>query len=110
MGLTLDTDHQLVYWIVRDSEGSKLFRAPMAGSKLFEHMSDTIEERLQNSDMQGPLCYFNNRLLWMQDDRNAVISNLEGKNLAIVNGKSLSGLHMVYVMDSTLHALPSIKS
>ncbi|KAI4460354.1 tyrosine-protein kinase receptor [Holotrichia oblita] len=106
MGLTLDIDHQYVYWIVRGSGGSNLFRAPMAGSDITKGKLEEKVTSLQKADMQGPLCYFNNRLLWLQDDENAVISNLEGRNVAVINGKSLSGLNMVHVMDSTLNSLP----
>ncbi|GJQ85805.1 sev [Trypoxylus dichotomus] len=107
MGLTLDIDHQYVYWIVRGSGGSNLFRAPMAGSNAAKGKLEEKVTSLQRADMQGPLCYFNNRLLWLQDDEHAVISNLEGRNVAIINGTSLSGLNMVHVMDSTLNVLPS---
>lgn len=108
MGLTLDMDHQSVYWIVRGSDGSKLFRAPMAGSLLFGKEPPTeIITSLQRPNMKGPLCYFNNRLIWLQDDKNAVISDLQGANIASINGKNLLGLNMVYVMDPSLHRMPS---
>lgn len=107
MGLTLDIDHQNVYWIVRGSGGSNLFKAPMAGSSNLKGNPEEKVISLQRADTQGPLCYFNNRLLWLQDDQNAVISNLEGRNVAIINSKSLLGLNMVHVMDTTLNVLPS---
>lgn len=108
MGLTLDMNHNMVYWIIRGSEGSNLFRAPMIGSipSGTKPVPESISS-LQKPDMQGPLCYFNDRLLWLKDDENAVISDLIGKNIANINGKELSGLTMVYVMDSTLHTWPS---
>jgi proto-oncogene tyrosine-protein kinase ROS len=56
--------------------------------------------------MQGPLCYFSEHLLWLQDDRNAVISDLSGQNTAVINGITPSGLHMVAVMDPALHQYP----
>lgn len=108
IGLTLDMDHNMVYWIIRSSEGSNLFRAPMAG--YFPVGTKVIPEsisNLQKPDMQGPLCYFNDRLLWLKDEENAVISDLRGKNVANINGKELAELSMIYVMDSTLHTWPS---
>jgi len=56
--------------------------------------------------MQGPLCYFSEHLLWLQDDRNAVISDLSGQNTAVINGITPSGLYMVAVMDPALHQYP----
>lgn len=56
--------------------------------------------------MQGPLCYFSEHLLWLQDDRNAVIGDLSGQNTAVINGITLSGLYMVAVMDPALHQYP----
>lgn len=107
MGLTLDMDQHSVYWIVRTSDGSNLFRAPMAGSKHFKlDQKPTKVSTLQKSNMEGPLCYFNYRLLWLQDDKNAVISDLQGRYIASISGKSLSGLNMVYVMDSSLQVWP----
>lgn len=61
---------------------------------------------LQNPNVQGPLCYFSEHLLWLQDDGNAVIGDLSGQNTAVINGITLSGLHMVAVMDPALHRYP----
>lgn len=104
MGLTLDMEEKLVYWIVRGSEGSKLYKAPMRGyhdDPIVEQVSD-----LQKSNIQGPLCYFHKRLLWLQDDRNAAISDLSGKNIATINGMYMRGLNMIHVVDSSLYMVP----
>ncbi|KAK4881780.1 hypothetical protein RN001_005099 [Aquatica leii] len=108
MGLTLDLHRKMIYWIIRGSEGSNLFRAPMAGA--FPVGTKTVPESissLQRPDMQGPLCYFNDRLLWLKDDKNAVISDLMGKNIANIQGKELSGLTMIFVMDYSLYTWPN---
>ncbi|KAJ8934365.1 hypothetical protein NQ314_013406 [Rhamnusium bicolor] len=105
MGLTLDMDQKFVYWIVRGSEGSNLYKAPMQGY-WDKKLSVEIVSSLQKPNMQGPLCYFHKRLLWLQDDKNAAISDLSGKNIATITGKSIWGLNMVYVVDSSLHMLP----
>lgn len=108
VGLTLDMDYKAVYWIVRSSEGSNLYKAPMAGYLPNEaKVSEEMVSSLQKPNMQGPLCYFNNRLLWLQDNKNAAISDLHGKNIAKISGKSMSGLTMVSVVDSSLHVWPS---
>ncbi|KAK5650142.1 hypothetical protein RI129_001171 [Pyrocoelia pectoralis] len=111
MGLTLDMHRNMVYWIIRGSEGSNLFRAPMAGAFLpgTKPVPESVSG-LQKPDMQGPLCYFNDRLLWLKDDKNAVISDLKGKNIANIQGKELSGLTMIFVMDSNIHIWPNISN
>ncbi|OAD52465.1 Proto-oncogene tyrosine-protein kinase ROS [Eufriesea mexicana] len=108
MGLTLDTENRFVYWIVRSYEsGSIVYRAPT--SERIPMSRKIVPEKvsaLQHPNMQGPLCYFSEHLLWLQDDRNAVIGDLSGQNTAIINGITLSGLHMVAVMDPALHQYP----
>lgn len=106
MGLTLDMDQKYLYWIVRGSEGSNLYKAPMQGYWKDIKYSAEVVSALQKPSMQGPLCYFHKRLLWLQDDKNAAISDLTGKNIATVNEKGIWGLNMVYVVDSSLHMLP----
>ncbi|XP_061926816.1 proto-oncogene tyrosine-protein kinase ROS isoform X9 [Apis cerana] len=108
MGLTLDTENRFVYWIVRSYEsGSIVYRAPTSERISMSHK--IVPEKisaLQHPNMQGPLCYFSEHLLWLQDDRNAVIGDLSGQNTAIINGITLSGLHMVAIMDPALHQYP----
>ncbi|XP_076250339.1 receptor protein-tyrosine kinase sevenless isoform X2 [Rhynchophorus ferrugineus] len=106
MGLTLDMDKKMVYWVVRGSDGSHLFEAPMAGYDGTGLIVKREVAVLQKANMQGPFSYFCNRLLWLQDERSAVISDLTGKNRAIVSGKSIWGLNLVYVIDKSLHPLP----
>lgn len=108
MGLTLDVDSKFVYWIVRGSEGSNLFRAPMAGYST--NIQAVKVSSLQKPNMQGPLCYFHKRLLWLQNDRNAAISDLQGKNIAAISGTSMSDLTLVSVVDSSLHLMPETSS
>ncbi|XP_078041242.1 receptor protein-tyrosine kinase sevenless isoform X3 [Augochlora pura] len=109
MGLTLDTENRYVYWIVRSYEsGSIVYRAPTSERIPMSHK--IVPEKvsaLQHPNMQGPLCYFSEHLLWLQDDRNAVIGDLSGQNTAVINGITLSGLHMVAVMDPALHRYPN---
>ncbi|XP_043520805.1 proto-oncogene tyrosine-protein kinase ROS isoform X2 [Frieseomelitta varia] len=108
MGLTLDTENRYVYWIVRSYEsGSIVYRAPT--SERISMSQKIVPEKvsaLQHPNMQGPLCYFSEHLLWLQDNRNAVIGDLSGQNTAIINGITLLGLNMVAVMDPALHQYP----
>ncbi|KAF7989871.1 hypothetical protein HCN44_008545 [Aphidius gifuensis] len=109
MGLTLDTENHYVYWIVRSYEaGSIVYRAPTSERISIKHK--IIPEKvssLQHPNMQGPLCYFSEHLLWLQDDKNAVIGDLTGQNTAVINGISLIGLHMITIMDPQLHQYPN---
>ncbi|KAK6636659.1 hypothetical protein RUM43_010321 [Polyplax serrata] len=107
MGLTLNLDDKHVYWIVRSNEGSNLYKAPMAysnGPDEFELQPIKISS-LKHANMQGPLRYFSDHLLWLQDNRKAVIGDLSGQNVAVISGMSLFGLNMVAVLDHNLPAL-----
>ncbi|KAH1022662.1 hypothetical protein HUJ04_012034 [Dendroctonus ponderosae] len=106
MGLTLDFDGQQVYWIVRGSDGSHLFRAALMGEGGLDSVQKSRVALLQSAVMPGPLSYFSRRLMWLQDERNAIISDLEGKNMATVGGKLLSGLNLVSVVDASLQKWP----
>ena len=90
MGLTLAPDSQSVYWVVRSYEGSALFRAPMAGQLQLQpgEVVPSVQVSQLCASMQGPLCYFSQHLLWLQDDRNAVIGDLGGQNAAVITGSS----------------------
>lgn len=107
MGLTLDHEQQTVYWIVRSYEGSTLFKEKMAQQLAPGTAPSPIRvSNLQKANMQGPLCYFSDHLLWLQDDKNAVIGDMNGQNTAIISGITLSGLTMVSVLDPSAHIWP----
>lgn len=61
---------------------------------------------LEYTNIQGPLCYFSQHLLWLQDDRNAIIGDMNGQNTAVINGITLSGLHMTSILNPHLHQFP----
>lgn len=106
MGLTLDMDNERVYWIVRSFDGSSLISAPMVGT-VDERLVRIEEFKLSEKSIQGPLMYFSDRLLWLQDNHTIVISNMTGKNLAYIKNKELSGLKAFSVIDPTHHAAPA---
>lgn len=104
MGVTMNMDDRHLYWIVRSSEGSTLYKAPMMDARTIDLNIDPFPvANLQHPNMQGPLCYFSDHLLWLQDNRNAVIGDLDGQNAAIISGIGLSGLNMVAVRDTNTH-------
>lgn len=106
MGLTLAPDSQSVYWVVRSYEGSALFHAPMADQLQPGQVVAAAQVSQLCASMQGPLCYFSHHLLWLQDDRNAVIGDLSGQNAAVITGTSLSHLHTVTIMDPSQQRIP----
>lgn len=106
MGLTLDMDNERVYWIVRSFDGSSLISAPMVGT-VDERLVRIEEFKLSEKSIQGPLMYFSDRLLWLQDNHTIVISNMTGKNLAYIKNKELNGLKAFSVIDPTHHVAPA---
>ncbi|KAF4521972.1 hypothetical protein B566_EDAN012521 [Ephemera danica] len=108
MGVTLDQDRRQVFWIVRSYEGSMLFNAPMALDSTSSSITATHRVKfdvtgLMHPVVQGPLCYFSNHLLWLQDSSNAVISDLTGQSAAVISGPGLSGLNALAVVDPAHH-------
>lgn len=106
MGLTLDMDNERVYWIVRSYDSSSLIMAPMAGTSATN--LQPIEYEVREKEIQGPLSYFSDRLLWLQDDHTVVISNVTGKNLAHLRHIKLNGLKAFSVVDPTQHTYPNV--
>lgn len=102
MGLTLNTDDQHVYWIVGSSEGYHLYKAPMMTEDTSVEIEPITVAKLPHTTMQGPLCYFSDHLLWLQDNRNAVICDLNGQNAAVITGIRLNGLNVVAVRDTEI--------
>lgn len=107
MGLTLDFDTNRVYWIVRSYDGSTLISAPMVENALnrFELEEYPLPEK---REFLGPLVYMSNRLMFLQGDRNVVISNLTGQNLAHIKSIELCDLKVFSVVDTTLRAMPQL--
>lgn len=105
MGLTLDMDNERVYWIVRSIYSSRLLMAPMAGTAVIDLKS--TEYVVHEKDIQGPLSYFSDRLLWLQDDQTAVISNVTGRNLAHLRHIKLNGLKTFAIIDPTQQTRPA---
>ncbi|XP_065345977.1 proto-oncogene tyrosine-protein kinase ROS isoform X2 [Cloeon dipterum] len=108
MGITLDTERSVIFWIVRSNDGSMLYKAPMSLSNQKDVRPKVIEpERaisIANPIVQGPLCYFSDHLLWLQDGNVAVISDTSGGGAAIISDSRLSGLYVVAIIDrSTQH-------
>lgn len=108
MGLTLDLDNQRVYWIVRGYDGSSLFSAQMADQAGHYSTLPHYEYKTEQEKIQGPLNYFSDRLLWLQDERTVIVGNMTGKSLAHIRNSKLSGLKFFTIIDPTHHAHPNV--
>lgn len=108
MGLTLDLDNQRVYWIVRSYDSSSLFSAQMADQAGHYSILPNNEYKTEQEKIQGPLNYFSDRLLWLQDERTVIVGNMMGKNLAHIRNSKLSGLKSFTIIDPTHHAHPNV--
>lgn len=53
------------------------------------------------------MCYFDDHLVWLRDDHNAVIGDMKGQYSAVLSGLSLSELSAVAILDPALHPSPS---
>lgn len=111
MGLTLDLINQFLYWIVRSYQGSSLFSAKLIGEWPEENDSGIVETKLEEKNLNGPLTYFSDRLVWRQENKSLsstiVISDVNGENLAYFDNNKLIGLTCIVVIDKTQHLYPS---
>ncbi|XP_077488341.1 receptor protein-tyrosine kinase sevenless isoform X1 [Amblyomma americanum] len=106
MGLTLDVGNRKVYWMVRSFEGSKLFQAPMRKDIGDSHIAGKIIGPLTESEMKGPVWYFSDRLYWIHQEKQAVISNMLGQSVATLKGLGLYELKALAVVDASLQPHP----
>lgn len=108
MGLTLDVDNDMVYWIVRGQDGSSLMSARMADGDAdgIKAHPVYVEFALKEKTIEGPLSYFSDRLIWLQDAHTVIIGNMTGNNLAHIRNARLANLHTLAVIDPTHRPIP----
>ncbi|XP_041979738.1 proto-oncogene tyrosine-protein kinase ROS isoform X2 [Aricia agestis] len=101
MGLTVDLEKKWLYWLVRSYDGSELHRAATADQIALGlgEVTDTLVTRLSGTATLGPLCYFSERLVWVQDASRAVVSDLAGRYTA----ELVPRVHVIAVRDPSLH-------
>jgi proto-oncogene tyrosine-protein kinase ROS len=90
MGLTLDIENHKLFWIVRSYEQSTLYSAPLADAKQKNRVY--FEKQLKDSNLEGPLTHFSDRLLWLQNNETVIIGDMEAKYLAKIRTSELSAL------------------
>lgn len=110
IGLTIDYDSKLVFWIVRSYKDSTLLSGKLL--ELYEPES-IVKNRTESSvqlpdkNLTGPLAYYSDRLLWITDDRTLTIANESGQNLAYIRNDKVSGIKSVTVIDPTKASFPA---
>uniref|UniRef100_T1IRG8 receptor protein-tyrosine kinase n=1 Tax=Strigamia maritima TaxID=126957 RepID=T1IRG8_STRMM len=107
LGLTVDRDHKKVYWMVRSQEGGQLYRATMAGHTQ-NSIKATVQEVaiLQEDIIRGPIRYLSDRLFWLHNQREALITDMTGRNIASLHGPGLSNLKTFTVIDTLQQSYP----
>ncbi|XP_045603691.1 proto-oncogene tyrosine-protein kinase ROS isoform X2 [Procambarus clarkii] len=99
-GLTVDSQGSRIWWIVRDADGCRLFGA-LVGDTLRKFPS----KLLPNTVEVGPMWYVSERLLWLGDDGDVVVSDTNLNNSAALHTSNLGVSHFI-VMLPNLHPVP----
>ena len=109
MGLTLDMDNQIVYWIVRSHLGSSLFSAKFMD--LMTEEDEPIEYKLTERNLSGPLTHFSDRLVWRQNDKTIVFGDIQGKNLAFFENAEGKIIHVGIMLENQkiIHASGKVR-
>ncbi|XP_042893267.1 proto-oncogene tyrosine-protein kinase ROS-like [Penaeus japonicus] len=92
-GLTVDTFGARIWWIVRDAEGCKLFGASMQ-NKVVKFPTKALPQPV----MLGPMWYLSERLLWLGEDGDLVVSDTSLNNSAALHTSSLGVLHFTVIL------------
>ncbi|CAG2100682.1 unnamed protein product [Medioppia subpectinata] len=109
MGLTLNLDTNLIFWILRSYEGVVLYSANLANGENTEHITQTIRivGHLPENHLRGPLSYYSDRMFWLEENQNhALISGENGENFAVLKGLGLNDINTLTVVDPSLQPIP----
>lgn len=106
MGLTMDIENQMIYWIVRSYDmKSYLYSAPMVD--MWQKNMAPVEAYLEEKSLQGPLVYFSDRLMWIQSNNTISMSDVSGKYLSHIKNNKFHGLKRIFVVDTSQHIYPN---
>ncbi|CAG0880732.1 unnamed protein product [Darwinula stevensoni] len=106
MGLTVDLDHDYLYWLVRSYEGLRIYQ----GSLRTDQESEVKVKEVKffpRARATGPLHYFSDRFIWLESESTAVISDLDGTNLATLRAEGLHELKTLGIEDPLSQTLPN---
>ncbi|XP_064629628.1 proto-oncogene tyrosine-protein kinase ROS-like isoform X2 [Lineus longissimus] len=107
LGLALDRLHGNIYWIKKGYDGGILFTAPVATDDMGTH-----QPRIREIGQLGPvsrmplLQYFSDRLFLMTEGDQAVISDVNGTNLARMDIANRHPLRTLSVVHPSLQPYP----
>ncbi|XP_054163602.1 proto-oncogene tyrosine-protein kinase ROS-like isoform X2 [Oppia nitens] len=112
MGLTLNLDKKLIFWILRSYESVVLYSAHLANREgdNANYVSQTIQVvgHLPETHLRGPLSYYSDRMFWLEEQQNhALISGENGEDFAVLKGLGLNDINTVAVVDPSLQPIPS---
>ncbi|XP_071513555.1 proto-oncogene tyrosine-protein kinase ROS isoform X2 [Panulirus ornatus] len=92
-GLTVDPEGSRIWWIVRDAEGCRLF-----GASLGESVTRFPSKLLPHTVEVGPMWYLSERLLWLGEDGDVVVSDTSLNNSAALHTSNLEVSHFTIVL------------
>ncbi|KAK7028897.1 hypothetical protein SK128_007908 [Halocaridina rubra] len=92
-GLTVDTAGSRIWWIIRDAEGCRLF-----GTFLDKEVQKFDAILLPHTVKLGPLWYLSERLLWLGEDGDVVVSDTSLNNSASLHTSSLGVTHFTIML------------
>uniref|UniRef100_A0A182PM52 Fibronectin type-III domain-containing protein n=1 Tax=Anopheles epiroticus TaxID=199890 RepID=A0A182PM52_9DIPT len=109
IGMTLDHEGELLFWIVRSYSHSHLYWAPLAGTAAAAASVATVSAgadrsgtlpslQLTDQTPQGPLLHFSDRLLWLKESQ-VVVGDVRGENLAYIRSHHLNGTRALALID-----------
>ena len=109
MGLTLDFDRNLLYWLVRSFDKALLYSAHLADGENINQIKQSVQVigPMQETNVQGPLVYFNDRLFWLREHNETMISDMKGQNLATLRGTGLLDISSLAIVNPSMHLIPN---
>ncbi|KAK8754621.1 hypothetical protein OTU49_016899, partial [Cherax quadricarinatus] len=92
-GLTVDSQGSRIWWIVRDAEGCRLF-----GASIGNTLNKFPSKLLPHTVKVGPMWYLSERLLWLGEDGDVVVSDTNLNNSAAIHTSNLGVSHFIVVL------------
>ncbi|XP_076317469.1 proto-oncogene tyrosine-protein kinase ROS-like isoform X2 [Tachypleus tridentatus] len=109
IGLSMDYDRDKVYWVIRSFEGSILYEAPLVSEEMKEHNIVKKVGVISDLNMRGPLHYLSDRFFWLGENEGALISDLNGHNLAKLEIQGLKTIWTLAVINGSKKSIPGVK-
>ena len=95
VGLTVDFEHDQLYWIVQEFNSASLYRADVEGAVR------SVTDLQTTNDNKGPLQFVSGRLLWLQNETVAVVSDLNGRNVSLLQSPETRRISYFMIVDKS---------